>query len=83
MTTTVQFELPDQLAQEAQRAGLLSPSRLQAWLHEQLAAQRVDGFFAAIERMSAHDEPAAMSPEEVAAEIKAMRVQQRAGGSVH
>lgn len=80
---TVQFELPDQLAQEAQRAGLLSPSRLQAWLQEQLAAQRVDAFFAAIERMGAQDEPAAMSPEEVAAELEAMRAQRRADGSLH
>ena len=81
--TTIQIELPDQLAQEAQRAGLLSPTRVQAWLQEQLAAQRVDGFFAAIERMGVQDDPSAMSPEEVAAEIEAMRAQQRADGSVH
>ena len=29
--TTVQITLPDQLAQEAQRAGLLAPARLEQW----------------------------------------------------
>ena len=81
--TTVQFELPDQLAQEAQRAGLLSPSKLQAWLQDQLAARRVDGFFDAIERMSAQNEPSAMSPEEVAAEIETLRAQQRGDRNIH
>ena len=34
--TTVQITLPDQLAQEAQQAGLLSPELLEKWLREQL-----------------------------------------------
>jgi hypothetical protein len=38
--TTVQISLPDQLAREAQRAGLLSPELLEKWLREQLKAQR-------------------------------------------
>lgn len=79
--TTVQITLPDQLAQEAQRAGLLSPARLEKWLREQLQAQRVDDFFAAADRMAAVDEPPTMSAEEVAAEIEAMRSLKRAGGS--
>jgi len=49
--TTVQITLPDQLALEAERAGL----------------------FLAMDRMSAIDEPATMSPEAVAEEISAMR----------
>jgi hypothetical protein len=81
--TTIQIELPDALARDAQRAGLLSASRVQAWLQDQLATQRVDALFGAIERMSAQDEPAAMSPEEVAAEIEAMRAERRASGSMH
>jgi hypothetical protein len=32
--TTVQITLPDQLAQEAQRARLLSPTLLEKWLRE-------------------------------------------------
>ncbi len=76
--TTVQITLPDQLAQEAQRAGLLAPARLEQWLREQLKAQRVDALFTAMERMAAADEPAVMSPEEVAAELVAMRAERRA-----
>jgi len=76
--TTVQITLPDQLALEAQRAGLLSPAKLERWLRDQLKAQRVDELFAAMDRMAAVDEPAVMSPEEVAQEIAAMRAERRA-----
>lgn len=76
--TTVQITLPDQLAQEAQRAGLLSPAKLERWLRDQLSAQRVDAFFTAMDRMAVIDEPAVMSPEEVAQEIATMRAERRA-----
>lgn len=76
--TTIQITLPDQLAQEAQRAGLLSSARVERWLREQLQAQQVDELFAAMDRMAAVDEPIAMSPEAVAAEIAAMRAERRA-----
>jgi hypothetical protein len=75
--TTVQITLPDQLAQEAQRAGLLSSARLENWLRDQLKTQRVDDFFVAMDRMSTVDEPAVMSPEEVAREIASMRAERR------
>jgi hypothetical protein len=75
--TTVQIMLPDQLAQEAQRAGLLSPEFLEKWLRAQLKAQRVDQLFSAMDRMSAEDEPDIMSPEAVAEEIAAMRAEKR------
>lgn len=76
--TTVQITLPDQLALEAQRAGLLSPARLEKWLRDQLKDQRVDELFLAMDRMVGVDEPAAMSPEEVAQEIATMRAERRA-----
>lgn len=76
--TTVQINLPDQLAQEAQRAGLLSSELLEKWLRAQLKAQRVDQLFSAMDRMSAIDEPVIMSPEAVAEEIAAMRAERRA-----
>ena len=75
--TTVQITLPDQLAQDAQRAGLLSQPALEKLLREQLQAQRQDGFFAAMERMEQVTQPPAMSPEEVAGEIRAMREERR------
>ena len=78
---TVQITLPDQLAKEAQRAGLLSPASLERWLRDQLKTQRVDELFAAMERMTAVDEPAVMSPEEVGLEIAAMRAKRRANNA--
>jgi hypothetical protein len=76
--TTVQITLPDALAQEAQRAGLLSPPRVERWLREQLNAEHVGELFGAIERMNATPTPPAMSPDEVANEIAAMRAERRA-----
>jgi hypothetical protein len=76
--TTVQITLPDQLAQEAQRAGLLSPPRLEKWLREQLKEQRIDELFSAMDRMAGVDEPAVMLPEDVAREMAAMRAERRA-----
>jgi hypothetical protein len=75
--TTVQITLPDQLAQEAQRAGLLSPEMFEKWLREQLRARRVDKLFSAMDRMAAVDDPAILSPEAVAEEIAAMRAERR------
>lgn len=76
--TTVQITLPDQLAEEAARAGLLSSARLERWLRDQLKDQRVDELFSAMDRMTEVDEPATMSPEEVAEEIATMRAERRA-----
>ncbi len=76
--TTIQIELPDQLAREAQRAGLLSSEFLELWLREQLKAQRAGELFSAMDRMSAVNEPAILSPEAVAEEIAIMRAEKRA-----
>ena len=76
--TTVQVTLPDHLAQEAQRAGLLSSARLERWLRDQLKTQRVDELFAAMDRVDSVDDPAAMSPEDVAQENDTMRAERRA-----
>ncbi len=75
--TTVEITLPDQLVQEAQRAGLLAPARLERLLRDQLKTQRMDELFAAMDQMAAVDEPAVMSPEEVVREIAAMRAERR------
>lgn len=75
---TVQITLPDQLAQEAQRAGLLSPARMEKLLRDQIKDQRIDELFSAMDRMANETEPAVMSPDEVAHEIAAMRAERRA-----
>ena len=80
--TTVQITLPDQLAQEAQSAGLLTSPTIERMLREQLRGQRVDELFEAMNRMAAVDTPAAMSPEEVAEEIRIMRAERRAQNAI-
>jgi predicted transcriptional regulator len=75
--TTVTIKLPDELAREAEQAGLLVPESMERILRDQLKAKRVDALFAAMERMSAVDDPPYMSPEEVAEEIKKMRAERR------
>ena len=74
----IQILLPDQLAEEAQLAGLLSSDRVELWIREQLNTQRVEELFPAMDRMTAVSEPARMSPEEVATELAAMRAERRA-----
>jgi Arc/MetJ family transcription regulator len=74
--TTVQIDLPDQLAQEAQRAGLLTPATMERILREYLKARKTDELFAAMDRMAAVEEPA-MTPEEVSEELHALRAERR------
>ena len=76
--TTVQITLPDQLAIEAQRAGLLSAETIERILRAQLKAQHVDELFQAIDKMAASEPSTAMSPEEIAEDIRAMRAERRA-----
>lgn len=73
----IEISLPDQLAEEAKRAGLLSSARLENWLREQLRCQQARELFSAMDRMARADEPPVMSPEEVAQEIAAMRAERR------
>ena len=75
--TTVQINLPDQLAQEAQLAGLLTSDTIERILREQLKAQHQNELFDAMKRMAAVNTPTAMSPEEVAEEIRVMRAERR------
>ena len=76
--TTVQITLPDQLAQEAERAGLLSPESLEDLLRKQLKAKAAAELVAMLDRLDAAGNEDYMSPEEVAEEIKAMRAERRA-----
>lgn len=69
--------LPDALAQEAERAGLLTPRALEEMLREEVRRRRVDDFFAAADRLAALDLPP-LTDEEVEAEIAAARAERRA-----
>jgi len=73
--TTVQITLPDELAEEAKKAGVLSSAAVEQWLREQLRLRTADSLISAMHRMADMDEPALLSPEEVAREIAAMRAE--------
>ena len=76
-TLELKLNLPDDLAKRAQSAGLLTPEAIEAMLREHLKAQRMAELFVAMDRMAVVDEPPAMSPEEVAEEIRVMRAERR------
>jgi hypothetical protein len=66
--TTVRITLPDELAREAERAGLLAPEAIERMLRDRLKAGRVSELFDAMDRMQAIDEPPMTQ-----AEIQAVR----------
>ena len=76
--TTIQIQLPDQLAQDAERAGLLAPESVEKLLRDQLKAKRIEELFSATGRIRETAGPAKMTPEEVAEEMRAMRAEKRA-----
>jgi hypothetical protein len=76
--TTVQITLPDQLAQEAERAGLLSSESLEELLRKQLKARAAGELIALLDKLDATNSEDYMSPEDVAEEIRAMRAEKRA-----
>ncbi len=50
--TTVQINLPDELAEEAARAGLLASERMESLLREQLRAERLSDLRSARNRLA-------------------------------
>ncbi len=79
--TTVQITLPDALAREAMKAGLLTPEKIELILRERLRAERIERMNVARARLEADPLPP-MTPEEIRAEIDAYRSEQRrAAGS--
>lgn len=78
--TTVQFELPDALAQEASKAGLLSSAIIERLIREQLQAARINRLTQARAALAENPIPV-MSGAEIRAEIEAYRTEQRAARS--
>jgi hypothetical protein len=74
--TTVQITLPDTLASEATRAGLLAPKQIETILRERLAAARIDRLKAVRAELAADPLPV-MTADEVRGEIDAYRAEQR------
>jgi hypothetical protein len=73
---TVQITLPDALAKEAARAGLLAPDRIEHILREQLSAARLERLNQVRAQLAADPLPP-MTSEEIQAEIDAYRTEQR------
>lgn len=75
--TTVQFELPDALAQEASKAGLLSSATIERLIREQLKVARIERLNEGRATLAANPIPA-MTASEIRDEIEAYRSEQRA-----
>jgi hypothetical protein len=72
----VEIELPDTLATQAKRAGLLEPEALERMVREALLARRVEDLATARDVLAASPLPP-MTPEEIQAEIDAYRADVR------
>lgn len=76
--TNVQISLPDELARDAQAAGLLSSDALEKLLREAIERRTaVDRMFAAMDRAAAAELPE-MTMEQIQAEVDAVRAERRA-----
>ena len=75
-TLEVKLNLPDNLANEARQAGLLTPEELERLLREALRARRVERLTAVRETLATNPLPP-MTPEEIQAEIDDYRAQVR------
>lgn len=78
MATTVEIklDLPDELAEEVRRMGLLDPRALQSVLREAVRSRIVERLFEARKRITASG-LAPLTIEEVQAEIDADRAERR------
>ncbi|MBY0401190.1 hypothetical protein K2X89_12905 [Myxococcota bacterium] len=77
--TEVTLSLPDDLVQQARRAGLLRPEVLAVLLREAMRDRRIERLFSTMDKLARVDPP--LSEEEVAAEIAAARAERRARGA--
>jgi hypothetical protein len=76
--TNIQITLPDDLAQAAERAGLLSPESLEELLRGQLRAKAAAELFALLDKANSVETDEDFSPEAMAEEVRAMRAEKRA-----
>ena len=73
---TLELDLPDELAQKAESAGLLTPEAIEEFLQEEIQRRALDRFLSAADR-SATLGLTPMTEEEIQAEIDAYRVEKR------
>ena len=72
----VEIELPDTLATQAKKAGLLEPEALERMVREALLARRLEDLATARDVLASRPLPP-MTPEEIQAEIDAYRADVR------
>jgi hypothetical protein len=72
--TTVQIELPEELARRAREAGLLAPESIERVLREALRREAFEELLSVAERVEAAGIPP-MSMDEINAEIHAYRAE--------
>ena len=78
--TTVQISLPDELAKEANNAGLLSPTAIETMLREQLRRRAGESLRNLWARASKEE----LTPEieqEIVQEVRAVRAERRKPGA--
>lgn len=74
--TTLTIDLPDNLAEEARQAGLLTPNAIENILRDTLRHRAVNGLFAAADKLtSANFSP--MTMDEIQNEVNAVRAQRK------
>jgi hypothetical protein len=74
--TEVTVTLPDDLAQQARKAGLLRPEALAALLRDAMREQRIERLFSTMDKLAQLEPP--LTEDEIAAEIEAARAERRA-----
>lgn len=74
--TTIQIQLPDDLAQDAQAAGLLTPDAIERLLRERLRQQAGDALRAMWNRMP-HEELTPEIEEKINEEVQAVRAERQ------
>jgi hypothetical protein len=80
-TLELKLNLPNDLAREAQAAGLLSPEAVETMVREAMRKRRIDQLFESTQKLSVVPLPP-MTPEEIQNEIDAYRRDiRRAAGS--
>jgi hypothetical protein len=72
VTVDFKISLPEKLRQEAEKAGLLPPKALERLLRDEIRRRRVDGLFAAADKLAALD-VSSLSDAEIEAEVQKSR----------
>jgi hypothetical protein len=77
MSRELTITLPDELAADAERLGVLRPEDLETVIRAEVRRRAADRLGEAMQRLAAVDEPP-LSMEEIQAEVDAVRAERRA-----